>query len=458
MVDRIREAQERLARILGEARAGEDRELARQVREHGEQLARLMHGLLRLAALHAPTNNAFDRPVQEVMRLTADLCALLGAVQVLCVEGQVYVNDLRTRFDVDPEHAVALGEGLARHNVGGITFHSPLDDSQVRTMMHLLAGQSAADRRRTHLQEAFARAGLASVELEPLQQFRLDDAAVERNVDEVYQDTAAMVADALAELESGRLPNPLPIRRVIHQLIAIIATHDGARLAFEADPSLPAFARHTVMVTNLSLTIGRAAGLPASSLADLGIAAVLHDAGYAVRPEDRICTFAEHTRAALDIFLRQRGFHQARVRRMLAMVTHHRAITATPRPSLYARVLHIADDYDLLTRIRPNGQAAHPPPHAMRLMAALGGVEYDPVLLQAFVNVMGPYPPGSVLELADRRWVMSISGVREPSTFDRPLCRLARLRDGSTPSEHVEVDLAQGGEVARVVHFDREGP
>jgi hypothetical protein len=267
-----------------------------------------------------------------------------------------------------------------------------------------------------------------------------------------------MVADAFAELESGRLPNPLPIRRVTHQLIALIATRDGARLAFEADTSLPAFARHTVMVTNLSLTIGRAAGLPASSLADLGIAAVLHDAGYAVRPEGRIRTFAEHSRAALDIFLRQRGFHQARVRRMLAMVTHHRAITATPKPSLYARILHIADDYDLLTRIRSGGQAAHPPHHAMRLMAALGDVEYDPVLLHAFVNVMGPYPPGSVLELADRRWVMSISGVRDASSFDRPLCRLVRLRDGSKPSGHIEVDLAQGGEVARVVRLDRESP
>ncbi|MEI8257586.1 MAG: hypothetical protein WCJ30_18075, partial [Deltaproteobacteria bacterium] len=81
-------------------------------------------------------------------------------------------------------------------------------------------------------------------------------------------------------------------------------------------------------------------------------------------------------------------------------------------------------------------------------IAAGAGTEYDPVLVRVFVNAMGMYPPGSLLELDDKRWVVSVSGARSPETFDRPLCALigkSTRSDGDAKPETVDLALGHGG-------------
>ena len=48
-MDELDRAQSELGRALGRARSGEDRDLANQVRERGEQVATLLAGLLKLS-------------------------------------------------------------------------------------------------------------------------------------------------------------------------------------------------------------------------------------------------------------------------------------------------------------------------------------------------------------------------------------------------------------------------
>jgi hypothetical protein len=55
------------------------------------------------------------------------------------------------------------------------------------------------------------------------------------------------------------------------------------------------------------------------------------------------------------------------------------------------------------------------------------------------------------LELDDGTWVLSISGVRHPSLFEKPLTRLVRLRGGAQPRDTIDIDLALGRRVARVI-------
>jgi len=98
-IDDLAAAQAQLGRALGRARAGEDRDLGRRVRERGEQLVRLVAGLLRLSRVHAPDNRAFDEPVQETAQVLAELTELIGPVHLAAVEDEVYLNDIRVRLD-----------------------------------------------------------------------------------------------------------------------------------------------------------------------------------------------------------------------------------------------------------------------------------------------------------------------------------------------------------------------
>jgi HD-GYP domain-containing protein (c-di-GMP phosphodiesterase class II) len=450
--ERIRDAQQRLGRTLRRARLVEDRALARTVRELGERLAHINYGLLQLVRIHDVSNEAFDKPVEEFRHALKCLIDLLGPVNLVCVEDQVWVNDIRVRFDIHHEHAQALERMLRRHNVGGLTYFRELTAKEVRTVLRLFASDPAARRPRTTLQRQLDHAGLSSIELKPTFQFTSDVERVQRTVTEVYQASAEVLAEVFANLESHRLPNPLPVRRVVNDVIDATYGKDLARIALEIDTTSPEFARHPLMVANLSLLIGHAAGLPDRSLADLMVAAMLHDAGFYCIGGDHLEAFSRHTTGAVREMLRQRGFHEARIRRLLVFLEHHQPHRQTDGPpSLHARIIHIADDYDALTRHHNGEDPAHVPADAIRMMAAAAGDGYDPVLLQLFINAVGAYPPGSVLRIADGTLVVPISGVRSPETFALPRCKVVRMADGTEPDQDLWVDLAKGGRVVEVL-------
>ncbi len=455
MSDASRQAQELLGRTLARAQAEEDRELAKTVREQGMALATVLNGLFHMGRIHALNNAAFDAPVTELANRLRALLDLLGPVHLLCVEGQIYLNDLRVRFDLLVEQSLTVEAELFHHDVGGVTFNLPLTDADVRELIRAIIEPPATERPRATLQGRFDAAGMTSIELHPPLQFRItgdEHAAVSEEFRDVYLASAGVVAEAFATLGADRLPNPLPARRAVVQLLDATSGDDAAAAARDADEALPGLSRHTMMVTNLSLLIGRQVRLPNASLADLGVAALFHDVGFSLTEEGYSVPFERHTRAGLKVLLRQRGFYQAKVRRLLAVIEHHRSFDdVLGRPSLYARIIHIADDFDILTRFRPGRGPVLAMPDAMARMTAAAGSLYDPDLFQAFANAMGPFPPGSMLQLADGHIVVSVSGVRSAETFAAPLCRVIRLPDGTRPPEQPFVELAQAAKVAGIL-------
>ena len=143
----ILESQERLGKALDKARAGDDRALATAVREDGEMFVRVFYGLLRMIRLHDLDNEAFGKPILEFVSVTERLCDLLGAVNVVCVEEQVYINDIRIRFDERAESGRMMGAELLRHRIGGLSIHAPVTEENVKSMVHIFAADPDEVRR-----------------------------------------------------------------------------------------------------------------------------------------------------------------------------------------------------------------------------------------------------------------------------------------------------------------------
>jgi hypothetical protein len=453
-LDDVTQAQERLGRVLERARAGEDRVLAAVVREEGERLVKLLNGVLAMARLHAPDNHAFDQPMRDLEGALGRLIQLLGAVHLLAVEDQVYVNDIRIRLE-GTEAAQDLEGKLRRHGVGGVSFHAPLSEAQFRLLVAAVAANPDPDRPRPALQTALAAQGMDSVELVGIHRFRGSgekEPAQVRDARAVMASAGSLVDEACLNLGANRVPNPLPLRRVV---IEILEAGAGAEALWDDPEGATPYAAHTLRVCRLALLLGRALGLPEGALQDLGVAAMFHDVGYAAREGAELRDgrasfgyappFARHPVASARLLLRQRGFHEAKVRRVLAALDHHRRYDdPRGRPSLFGRLLAIVEDYD--TWIRPQGGGSSPADALGRLLHGAGTV-YDPVLVQLFANALGCFPPGTLLTLADGRQARVVSAARSPETFDAPLVRIERLADGSAPTEETVVDLAQHAEL-----------
>lgn len=467
-MDELVAAQERIGRALSIAAVGEDPQVRKKVREEGEQFVRLLNGLLRLTRTHELTNQAFEAPCREFGALIGRLIRLLGVVHLVTVEDQVYINEIRIRLDKATDDRRALDSELHRHNVGGISFFDEMTSVEVKSMIACFAAKSEGEAPRTALVTALSREGVdAKVELTGVFRYRTTG----ESVSDVREETHRIAERALGVVEefwdaagANRLQNALPARRVVAELLDAGV---GAEGLVEEPDRTSLHGLHAWRVCQLALMMGRGIGLGEAELQDLGLCALFHDVGYAARegavpardgrPAEAgyAPPFERHAAAGARLLLSHRGFSEAKVRRALGILEHHRdSADARGRPCLFARIVRIADDYESLIRAYVPQGAPRPglsPAEALGRMARHSPSRYDPALLQLLINHLGRFPPGTRIQLKDGRVVRVVSGVRSPGTFDKPRTVVTRLADGTVPTEEIVVDLAVEGEVGRVL-------
>jgi hypothetical protein len=444
-MDELEIAQSRLGRALGRARAGEDRELAQKVREGGETLVQLLAGLLKLTRVHSPDNRAFDAPVAELGRVLAVLCEALGAVNLVTVEDQVYLNDLRVRTDSKPG-ASGLAVELNRHNTGGLLFHAPLTGPQIRTLVKGLAAPAAAEWPRGALGQWLLQQGIGAVELNGIYRFqavRSEQAPPVRSPEELARLLADLTTSSWDHLAAGRVLNPLPIRRAVVEALESGIEAPAFWLGF---PDCPPHAAHAVEVAVVALLIGKAAGFPSGLLQDLGIAGLVHDVGYlAPSVGEGAGALARHPIEGARMVLRQRGFSEAKLRRLRGVLEHHRdqADPGGP-PSAVGAALRLAEDYANVIRLYG---AKVTRADALGAMVKAGGRLYHAGLAQTLVNALGRHPPGTLVELSDGGLGRVASPARGRDLWDRPLVK--RLDPKTRLPSGPLVDTVKEGPVRR---------
>jgi HD-GYP domain-containing protein (c-di-GMP phosphodiesterase class II) len=211
--------------------------------------------------------------------------------------------------------------------------------------------------------------------------------------------------------------------------------------------------RHATNVGVLALLMGRLCGLSPAEMNDLGVGALAHDIGKTELPAalhraDPHFTSAEMKRyrdhVALGLALGERmGLAPGA---LLVIGQHHEHLDDSgypqgiggPRLSVPARMVALVNRYDNLCHGSPR-TLAMTPHEALSLLYAQGQRQYDPALLNAFVRMMGVYPPGSVVQLTDDRYA-----VVESVCASRPLRPKVQVHGPRTSDEAAPLlDLAQ---------------
>lgn len=184
-------------------------------------------------------------------------------------------------------------------------------------------------------------------------------------------------------------------------------------------------ALHALNVTVLSVLLGRACGYDAASLAQIGLGALLHDIGKLDLPDRlRWADEASAGSAAERKLYHQHVEHGVRLLRTLALPTlaaeillqHHEHADGSGYPAglageqigLGARVVSLVNQYDNLCN--PANPAQAITPHdALAIMFARQRSHFDATTMAVFIRMMGVYPPGSVVQLNDQRYALSVA-------------------------------------------------
>ncbi len=215
---------------------------------------------------------------------------------------------------------------------------------------------------------------------------------------------------------------------------------------------------HAVNVALLSLLLARNLGWSESDLMDLGVGALTHDIGKLQLPE-RVRSRQDHFSPAEQRLYEDHVAYGVQAGRSMGLASgalmviaqHHEMLDGTGFPvrafderiSQAARLVAIVNRYDNLCNPHMPSQALTPH-EALSLMFAQGRSKFDSLLLNAFIKMMGVYPPGSLVQLSDERFAMVV-GVNA----SRPLKPRVLAYERKVPREEaLIVDLQDLGDVA----------
>ena len=175
-------------------------------------------------------------------------------------------------------------------------------------------------------------------------------------------------------------------------------------------------AEHCLNVCILAICLGRHLEMDEEDLNKLGICGLLHDVGKMSVPEEilnkpgkltehEFKIMKAHTTQGRNLLMSSPGIYRGAVD---VAYSHHERLDGLGYPrgikanglSDFNRIVSIVDTYDAVTATRCYA-SAKTSTDALKILHDNRGTHFDPRLVNAFIDAIGLYPPGSIVELVN---------------------------------------------------------
>jgi HD-GYP domain-containing protein (c-di-GMP phosphodiesterase class II) len=446
--------------------ARDEREPAATVQ--GAQFLIKLNALLRTARTHDVTNMAFQRQLKEFLPVIEAVHEQdqEDEAELAVVADYFYLNGARIKAQpalLSTYHAL-MGE-FERRQLGGIRFLQGVHAAELERFFQLFVAAdeaSVAER----LGEMAREANVDHVVPIPAVELDAEDLVRDGNDQGDERGRAKRVfwravlgtkKIVLRASETGR-PDMRQAKRLVQPVVDSIMSHEYSVVGLTAlrDHDEYTYA-HCVNVSVLSIGMGQALGLSRQVLADLGVAALLHDMGKLAVPGDVLRKPAKlspeewemvrrHPIEGVKMVCRMPGLTHLTLDSMRVCLEHHMNYDRTGYPAVdrewgqatLSRIVAVADCFDAITAHRSYAARARSPFEALQFLMGPSRVKFDPAVLWALVRTVGLYPAGSVMITDYGHVVMALSP--NPADVRRPNCRVLVQSDGAPvpdePGEH----------------------
>lgn len=242
-------------------------------------------------------------------------------------------------------------------------------------------------------------------------------AELSRGIDEIFEDVSRGGALDVVKLKKSIEPMIQSVTRNPDACIWL------ARLKQEDEYTY----KHSLGASIWAVALGRHLGLPRSDLRSLAIGGLLFDIGklrldpellHAQRQltEEEFDTLRDHVRLGEEM-VKESGIMN---RDVLDMVAHHherydgsgypKGLSGDEIP-VFARIAAIVDCYDAITSHRGYARAI-PPAIAIKMLYEWKDCDFQAELVEEFIQAVGIYPAGSLVELSSGEVALVIAEYR----------------------------------------------
>ena len=290
----------------------------------------------------------------------------------------------------------------------------------------------------------------------------------------VVTKTREAVYDIMEDVRLGRSIDTSGAKKVVADMVDSVIRNPDALMCLNQLKNKDEYtALHSLRVCVLALAFGRHLDLSDEELNLLGLGALLHDVGKMKVPNDIINKpgklteeefnlMKSHVPCGVDILEQTHGIPSIAID--VARFHHERyagggyAIGVKGEDiGLFGTVGAIVDCYDAITSDRSYhaGMSAH---DALKKMYSWRGRDFQPVLVEQFIQCMGIYPIGSVVELSTGAIGVVISVNRTRRLKPRVAMVLNPDKTPFTPAKVIDLMHQEGAGPGREVEIRKVLP
>lgn len=308
---------------------------------------------------------------------------------------------------------------------------------------------------------ALQRAGEQSPGLRPQVSFEQEIVTAQR----VHSQAQGLVDEFMHNAKIGTAIDVAPIHQLADELQQSVFRNANALSCLgrirEKDNYL---LEHSVNLSVLMSLFGKYRGLSADVLHQTVVAALLHDLGKILTPDEILHKPGKlspeefevmklHARHSRDILASTKGIGELTV---ITAAQHHERLDGSGYPeglkgdeiSEYGRMVAISDVYDAITadRVYHKGMT---PTQGLKKLVEWSGSHLDPELVKQFIRCLGLYPVGSLVLLESGR----LGVVVEANESDQrlPKVRVMYHTKFRMPITVDVIDLARPGTQDRIL-------
>lgn len=420
----------------------------------GKTLVAQMFVLFKTSQNYSEGHAAIDSPVFSVIKVVREIHRRNEDASLKVKGRYLYLGEQRLK--PDSAGFVAFGfvlEEMRRRFVGAICFNLSVSDDDLRRFVHafLEVEPQLSSETYTSILERMQQGRVVNIEVEMLPEEvetvemdreKLKDGKLKAKL--LYRQAVSAMDEVMDDAAAGKSLRLRESKRVVQHLIDLLARHESSLLGLAARRYQDANTQnHAANVCVLSLTVGRRLGLPKFDLCELGMAALFHDIGKAGIPGEILDkpgeltpreqqVFESHPLVGVKKVMQLKGLDSLSSRIITGVFEHHLLADFSGYPrfpykrlSLFGRIISIADGYDALTTtVAAGGKAPYSHDKALRFMLTLAGNAYDQGLLKLFLNCIGMYAIGSLLQLDSKELVVVVANHPNPAEWGNPRVKI----------------------------------
>jgi HD-GYP domain-containing protein (c-di-GMP phosphodiesterase class II) len=408
--------------------------------------------LIRTIKIYNPENETIDRHAEECLHLIREILKKEKRLSLRVLMDAIFVNEERVRLSKGTYQTIKfIMDELKDRMVGEVLFSWPVSPEDLKTFLSLLIRGEWGNEGDGHpLGTQLIEESIYSITVKRLDPIFINEELRKKEAKKIYFRSIAMVKEVCQNLLEDR---PLALRkgkRLTQSMVDLLLSNKAPLLGLATVKNYDEYTyNHSVNVCIYSLTVGARLGFSKKILAELGLAALFHDVGNTRIPDailkkpDKLSEveweiIRSHPTIGVEEILEFHQFAEVHPRILSGIFDHHLNFNISGYPSLkrkkkqtlFGRIITLADVYDAMTTPRCYRKWVYSPVEALKLMWRECGVNFDPALFKVFVNAIGVYAIGSLVQLDDNEMGVVYNINSDPRLLDRPTI-LTITREGT---------------------------